>query len=158
MDSAGLSDERASRSVAERSARDRQRRRPHGGVVRPGAGHARPGGVTPLASVSQTTSEADRVATVAEVADRRQAEYFLRLLHQNRRVVEHRIEGYRKAIAGAEASGNTEGAASLRRMGRIEEREREALTLLIDKLHRRFPAPGTAEDAASPRRPRLVVR
>jgi hypothetical protein len=108
--------------------------------------------------VSQTTGEADRVATVAEAADQRQADYFLRLLNQNRRVVEHRIEGYRKAIAGAEASGNTEGAATLRRMARIEEQEREALSTLVDKLHRRFPAPSATEVAASPRKPWLVVR
>lgn len=158
MDSAGMSDERAPRSVAERSASDRRGRRPHGGTVRPGTAHARQGGVTPLASVSRTTGEADRVATVAEEADQRQAEYFLRLLNQNRRVVEHRIEGYRKAIAGAEASGNTEGAATLRRMARIEEQEREALSALIDKLHLRFPAPSATEAAAGPRRPRLVVR
>lgn len=128
-------------------------------MVRPGAAHARQGAViATLASMSQSAGEADRVARIAEAADQRQADYFLRLLSQNRRVVEHRIEGYRKAIAGAEATGNTEGAAGLRRMARIEEQEREALTSLIDKLQRRFPAPGTTEVAAAPRGPRLVVR
>lgn len=152
-----MSDERVPRAVAERSARD-FRRRPHGSPVRPGAAYARQGGVTPQASASQTTGQDDRLATVAEAADQRQADYFLRLLNQNRRVVEHRIEGYRKAIANAEASGNTEGAASLRRMARVDEQERDTLTSLIDKLHRRFPVPGTPEVAAAPRRPRLVVR
>ncbi|WP_096439405.1 hypothetical protein [Mycobacterium shigaense] len=106
-------------------------------------------------AVSPAAGESDRARAAADAADQRQADYFLRLLNQNRRVVEHRIEGYRKAIAGAEAAGNIEGAGALRRMARVEEQEREALTLMIEKLHCRFPAPGT-EVAAH--RSRLVAR
>jgi hypothetical protein len=104
-----------------------------------------------LPAASRPAGETDRVAAIAEAADQRQADYFLRLLHQNRRVVEHRIEGLRKAIAGADANGTAEGASNLRRLARVEEQERQALTALIDKLQRRFPAPVPAESARAGR-------
>lgn len=144
MDPAGVSDEPATRSLAERSARD-IRHRPHG-ANRPAAVHSRQTAVvTTLPAASRPTGEADRAAAVAEQADQRQADYFLRLLHQNRRMVEHRIEGLRKSITGAEASHNAEGASGLRRQARMEEQECEALTAMIEKLQRRFAAPGSAE-------------
>jgi hypothetical protein len=154
MDSAGLSDERGSRSVAERAAREWHGRRPHPGTVRPGPPHAHQAGAMPA---NRPSGDVDRAIAVAEAADLRQADYFLRLLSQNRRLVEHRIEGYHKAIVGAEASGNTEGASGLRRLARVEEQERDTLTSLIEKLRRRFPTRNAAEVPAMPRRPRLVV-
>jgi hypothetical protein len=151
MDSAGVSDERGSRSVAERAALDWRGRRPHPGTVRPGPAHAHQISARPAVDVDPATADSD-------TADLRQADYFLRLLSQNRRLVEHRIDGYRKAIAGAEASGNTEGAANLRRLGRVEELERETLTGLIEKLRRRFPARSAPDVPGLPRRSRLAVR
>jgi hypothetical protein len=130
--------------------------------VRTGAVHGRQAAATAtptLVAANRPSGEVEPAATVAEAADQRQADYFLRLLNQNRCVVEHRIEGYHKAIASAEASGNTEGACGLRRMVRIEEREREMLSGLIENLHRRFPARTPAEvPAAIHRRSRLAVR
>jgi hypothetical protein len=163
MDSAGLSDERASRSIVERGARDRRVRRPRSGTVRTPAVHGRQAAATAttptLVTANRPTGEAEPATTVAEAADQRQADYFLRLLNQNRRVVEHRIEGYHKAIASAEASGNAEGACGLRRMARIEEQEREMLSGLIENLHHRFPARTPAEvPAAIHRRSRVAAR
>ena len=157
MDSAGLSDEHASRSLIERSARDRRGRGYRSETVRPGGVHVRQAGPTP-ATAAQAVGEVEPAATVAEAADQRQADYFLRLLSQNRRVIEHRIEGYHKAIASADASGNTEGAYGLRRMARIDEREREMLSGLIENLHRRFPARTAAEVPAVARRSRVAAR
>jgi hypothetical protein len=155
MDSAGLSDERGARSVAEREAREWHGRRPHPGTVRPGPVHAHQAAVMPA---NRPSGDVDRATAAAAAADLRQADYFLRLLSQNRRLVEHRIEGYHKAILGAEASGNTEGASGLRRLARVEEQERDTLTGLIEKLRRRFPTRNAAEAPAMPRRSRLVVR
>jgi hypothetical protein len=155
MDSAGLSDEGDSRSVTERAAREWRGRRPHPGTVRPGPVHAHQTGVMPA---NRPTSDVDRATAVAAAADLRQADYFLRLLSQNRRLVEHRIEGYHKAIFSAEASGNTEGASGLRRLARVEEQERDTLTGLIEKLRRRFPTRNAGEVPAMPRRSQLVVR
>jgi hypothetical protein len=162
MDHAGLSDER-SRSVVERNARDRHGRRLRSGTVRPGGVHVRQAGPTATSNPAavaarQSSVDIDPATAVAEAADLRQADYFLRLLNQNRRVVEHRIEGYHKAIASAEASGNTEGASGLRRMARVEEQERAALNSLIENLHRRFPGRTPAETPAAPRRSPLAVR
>ena len=163
MDHAGLSDERASRPAVERSAWDRRGGRPRSGTVRQGGVHVRQAGAaatsTPtVVTANRPSAGIDAATAAAEAADLRQADYFLRLLTQNRRVVEHRIEGYRKAIAGAEVSGNTEGASGLRRMARVEEHEREALSGLIENLHRRFPGRSTADVPAMPRRSSLAVR
>jgi hypothetical protein len=152
MDPAGLSD---ARSVAERAAREWHGRRPHPGAVRPGPAHAHQAAPVPA---NRPSGDLDRAIAVAAAADLRQADYFLRLLSQNRRLVEHRIEGYHKAIFSAEASGNTEGASGLRRLARVEEQERDTLTGLIEKLRRRFPTRNAAEAPAMPRPSRLVVR
>jgi hypothetical protein len=76
---------------------------------------------------------------VAATADRRQAEYFRRMLNQNRRHIDHRLAEYQRAIATAEGAGDAEGAAGLRRMARVDEQERRTLDGLIEKLQRRFP-------------------
>lgn len=131
MDVAGLSDERGTRSVAGHSSnsiRDRRGRRPRSSVVRP----------SPV-NVRQPAVRAESPVAAAATADRRQAEYFRRVLVQNRRHIEHRLAEYQKAIATAEATGDAEGASSVRRMARLEEQERQTLDGLIEKLQRRFP-------------------
>ncbi|OBK44241.1 hypothetical protein [Mycobacterium sp. 1081908.1] len=131
MDVAGLSDERGTRSVAghgSNSVRDRRGRRPRSTVVRPGP-----------VNVRKPAARAESPAAAAATADRRQAEYFRRVLTQNRRHIDHRLAEYQKAIATAETVGDTEGAAGIRRMARAEEQERRTLDGLIQKLQRRFP-------------------
>lgn len=131
MDVAGLSDERGIRSVAghgSNSVRDRRGRPPRSSVVRPGP-----------VNVRQPAARAEPPAAAAATADRRQADYFRRVLIQNHRHIDHRLAEYQKAIAAAEAAGDAEGAASLRRMARVEQQERETLDGLIEKLQRRFP-------------------
>ncbi len=92
------------------------------------------------------------------MADQRQADYFLRLLTQNRRLIDQRIDRYHKAIAVADAKGDAESACVFRRSARIEEQERKALDGLIENLQRRFVVQPTAEDPSLPRGSRLVIR
>lgn len=156
MDFAGLSDERDARSVAAHTssgARDRRGRHPRGAAVRPGPGYVRQSGSS--ITTSRPLGGLDRSAVAADTADQRQADYFLRLLTANRRLLDQRIDGYRKAIAVAEARGDGESAIVFRRTARVEEQERKALDDLIEKLQRRFVVQPTAE---VPRGPRLVVR
>ncbi|CPR12221.1 hypothetical protein BN971_03515 [Mycobacterium bohemicum DSM 44277] len=61
------------------------------------------------------------------------------MLAQNRRLIDHRIDGYRKAIAAAEAKGDVEGVVTFRRTVVGEERDRRVLDAMIESLHRRFP-------------------
>ena len=134
MDFADLFDERGTRSIAghgSNGSRDGRGLRPRSSAVRPGP-----------VNVRQGRANAGPPAAAAETADRLQADYFRRLLGQNRRHIEHRIGEYQKAITTAEAAGDTEGASSLRRMARVEQQERQTLDGLIEKLQRRFP-PGT---------------
>ncbi|WAJ47263.1 hypothetical protein OK015_12955 [Mycobacterium sp. Aquia_216] len=157
MDFAGLSDERDARSAApHRSSggRDRRVRTPHGTAIRPGSGHVHQSGSA--LTTNRPAGAFDRAA--ADTADQRQADYFLRLLTQNRRLIEQRIDGYHKAIAVAEARGDAESATVFRRTARIEEQERNALDSLIDNLHRRFPVEPPPELSPIEREPRLVVR
>lgn len=84
---------------------------------------------------------------VTQTADHRQADYFLRLLAEQRSHIDHRIGEYRRASADAESAGDAEGAGDFRRMAHIEELDRRTLDGLIDNLHRRFPV-----------RTRVVVR
>ncbi len=153
MDFAGLPDERAARSVAAHTsgARDRRGLHPRGAAVRPGPGFVRQSAAT----ASRPAAALDRSAVVADTADQRQADYFLRLLTANRRLIDQRIDGYYKAIAVAEASGDGESACVFRRTARAEEQERKALDELIEKLQRRFVVQPTAEVR---RGPRLLVR
>ncbi len=97
-------------------------------------------------------------ASANETADYLQAEYFLRLLAQNRRHIDHRIAEYQKAIATAQAAGDTEGAATLRRMEHGEELDRQTLDGLIQNLRRRFPVGAPGEVPQVPRGARLAVR
>ncbi len=158
MDFAGLSDEPGARPVAPRrpsAARDRRGRTPHGPAVRPAPGHLhQPGSLT----ANRPAGAVDRGTVAVDTADQRQADYFLRLLTQNRRLIDERIDGYRKAIALAEAKGDAEAVSAFRRTARIEERERNILDSMIDNLHRRFPIPLAAEATQNPRGEWLVVR
>jgi hypothetical protein len=131
MDVAGLSDERGTRSIAghtSNAVRDRRGRRPRSSMVRP----------VPV-NVRQPVARAETPGAAAATADRRQAEYFRRVLAQSRRHIEHRLAEHQKAIATAEAAGDADGAASLRRMARAEQQERQTLDGMIEKLQRRFP-------------------
>ncbi|HZC52344.1 MAG TPA: hypothetical protein VE441_07595 [Mycobacterium sp.] len=74
----------------------------------------------------------------AAIADRRQADYFLRLLAQSRRLSEHRIDRYQQAIAVCDSNGDAEGSANFRRMLCGEEQERQSLDGMIERLRRRF--------------------
>jgi hypothetical protein len=162
MDVAGLSDERDARSVVtHRSSgtRDRRGHQPRGYTGRSVPAHVRQAGSTPTAPTTNQAADAvDRATVVADTADQRQADYFLRLLTQNRRLIDQRIDGYHKAIAIAEAKGDAEGVSVFRRTARIEEHERNVLDAMIDNLHRRFPVPQATEAPQIPSGPWLVVR
>ena len=114
----------------------------------------------PTLTMNRPAGDIDRSTAVPETADQRQADYFLRLLTQSRRVVDHRIDGYQQAIAVSEANKDAEGACSFRRMARIEEQDRKTIDGLIENLHRRFSlrAQGEGEVPPVPRWARLVVR
>jgi hypothetical protein len=109
-------------------------------------------------TMNPPTGDVDSSAGTPETADHRQAEYFLRLLTQSRRLSDHRIELYHKAIATGEANGDVEGAASFRRMALIEEQDRQTLDSLIENLRRRFPLGAPSEVPPILRRARVVVR
>ena len=139
MASAELPDERGTRSVAGHrlgGGRDQRGRRPRSSTVRPGPVDVRQGEESAFAA--------------HETADQLQAEYFLRLLVQSRHHVDHRIGKYQKAIAAAEAAGDTESVSGLRRMACAEEQDRQTLDRLIENLRMRFPVRAPGE--------RLVVR
>ena len=136
-------------------ARDRRGRTPHVAAVRPVPGHVHQAGSL---TANRPAAAVDRVTSAADNADQRQADYFLRLLTQNRRLIDQRIDGYHKAIAVAEAKGDAESACVFRRTARIEEQERKALDRLIENLQRRFVVQPTAEDQPLPRGSRLVIR
>src|ERR1700751_2459370 len=85
MDSAGLSDERATRSVAvvrSSSARDRRTRRTRRSMVRFEPVNGSQGNSTPPQTVSLPVGDADSCTAGPAMADHRQADYFLRLLAQ----------------------------------------------------------------------------
>lgn len=93
----------------------------------------------PAVTMNRQARDVTLSAAAVETADHRQADYFRRILVQSRRQIDHRLGEYQKAIAVAEAAGDAEGAGSLRRMARGEERERDALDGMIENLQRRFP-------------------
>jgi hypothetical protein len=111
----------------------------------------------PSMTVHRPAGDVGPSAAVAETADQRQAGYFLRLLAQSRRHVDHRIGEYHKAIALAEAAGDTDGAGTLRRMARLEEQDRQTLDGLMENLRRRFPVRAPGGPAHLPRRARPAV-
>lgn len=157
MDFAGLSEDPDARPVAPHrssGAGGRLGRTPHVAAVRPVPGHVRQAGSL---TANRPPAAVDRVTYASDTADQRQADYFLRLLTANRRLIDQRIDGYHKAIAVAEAKGDTESACVFRRTARIEEQERKALDGLIENLQRRFVVQSTADVPPAPRPTRLVV-
>ncbi len=142
MDVAGLSHERgARRSVG---LRERRARAPHAGA---------PG---PSPSADRRAAAVDPGAP--DAADHRQADYFLRLLSQNRRLIEQRIDDYQKAIATAQANGDVDAVCNLRRMARIEEQDRENLDAMLEKLRHRFARRAPGQPPAPAPRPRSAIR
>lgn len=127
MDRMGLSGERFARSGTSRSNGARQ-----------------PGACNPPAATPDT-------------GDHLQAEYFLRVLTELRRLIDHRVEEYRKAIASCEAKGDLEGVCGFRRTASVEEQDRQTLDGLIENLQRRFSRRAPANVPANPRRARLAV-
>jgi hypothetical protein len=109
-------------------------------------------------TLNRPADDVECPASANETADYLQAEYFLRLLAQSRRHIDHRIAEYHKAIATAEAAGDTEGVATLRRMERTEEQDRQTLEGLSQNLRRRFPVRTPGEVPHVPRGARLAVR
>lgn len=146
MDVAGLSPERAARSApARRTApREGRARRLHASVVRPEPAAPRP------APAGATAG--------ADAADQLQADYFIRLLSKNRRLIEQRIDDYRKAIASAQVAGDADTVCNLRRMARIEEQDRDTLDAMLENLRRRFARRAPGEPAALSARPRSAVQ
>jgi ferritin-like metal-binding protein YciE len=112
----------------------------------------------PALTLNRPAGDIESPAAANETADYLQAEYFLRLLAQSRRHIEHRIAEYHKAIAAAQAAGDTEGAATLRRMEHTEEQDRQTLEGLIQNLCRRFPVRAPGDVPQVPRGARLVAR
>ncbi|OBH86629.1 hypothetical protein A5680_05020 [Mycobacterium sp. E2989] len=147
MDAAGLSPELSARSGPARkiTPRDRRARRLHASVVR-----------SEPAQTSQPPAPAGDVDPAgADAADQRQADYFIRLLSQNRRLIEQRIDDYQKAIASAQVAGDADAVCNLRRMARIEEQDRDNLDAMLENLRRRFArrAPGEPPAHSARRRP-----
>ena len=161
MDFAGLSDKRDIRSGAEHrsnGARDRRARKPRVSTVHFESVHVSQGNSTSAPAMDRSAVDVDFSAAMSETADHRQADYFLRLLTQNRRLIDRRIDEYQKAIATSEANGDVEGTCGFRRTAHLEEQDRQTLDGLIENLHRRFPrrAPGKIPPILS--RARLVVQ
>ena len=111
----------------------------------------------PSVAISRSAGDVECSDAPPETADYRQAGYFLRLLAQRRLQIDHRMAEYHKAIAGAEAVGDTEGAGGLRRMARIEAQDLRTLDNLIENLHRRFPGRRPGGIPQGPRRARSPV-
>lgn len=152
MDVAGLSPERSARGTRRISPHDPRVRRALPGV-------ARPESKGPVPSAPATDRPArDAGATAPDAADHRQADYFVRLLSQNRRLIDQRLDDYQKAIATAQAGGDVDAVCNLRRMARIEEHDRENLDGMLERLRSRFARRVPADPPAHSPRPRSVVR
>ncbi len=159
MDLAGASHEGGALSVAARrpnGARDRRVVSSRGAAVRSESLR-----VVQPAPTSARTAEApveDAAAAVRETADQLQADYFVRLLMQNRRLIDHRIDEYRKATAAAEAKGDAEGARAFRRLMLGDEHDRQSLDGMIDGLRRRFARRAPADVVPIARRTPVTGR
>ncbi|WP_231978304.1 hypothetical protein [Mycobacterium sp. E3298] len=101
---------------------------------------------------------ADAGPATPDAADQRQADYFVRVLSQNRRLIEQRLDDYQKAIAAAQAGGDVETVCNLRRMARIEEQDRDNLDGMLERLRSRFARRASGEPTALTGRPRSAVR
>jgi hypothetical protein len=151
MDVAGLSPERGARSAAARSSTstlERPARRPRPVPARP----------EPKLSQGPAAVEVDPGATASDNADNLQADYFLHLLAGRRRLIDHRVDEYQKAVAAAEANRDVEAACNFRRMVRLEIQDRQTVDGMIEKLQRRFIRQAGGDAPAAPPRTRLAVR
>ena len=157
MDVAGLSPERRARAGAARriSSRDPRARRPHAGVARSEPARISQGSSPSAPAVDGPAGDVDPSAS--DVADQLQADYFVRLLAQNRRFIEQRLVDYQKAIVTAQASGDADAVCNLRRMARIDEQDRDNLDGMLDKLRRRFARRTPGEPPALSPRPRAAI-
>lgn len=147
MELAGLSHERDVRLAAApgpKSTCERSGRTPRAVALLPGA---------PMFALAVDPPAGD--AALSDTADHLQADYFVRTLIQQRRLIDHRIEEYQKAIAISEADGDVDGAGVFRRMALSEESDRQTVDGLLDKLRRRFPL---GDVAPLSRRAQSVVR
>lgn len=155
MDAAGLSPQRGARSAAARSSTttlDRPARRPRAVPVLPSPQQLGQG-PSPAATV-----EVDPGATAPDDADHQQADYFLHLLAGRRRLIDHRVDEYQKAVAAAEANRDVEAACNFRRVVRLEIQDRQTVDGMIEKLQRRFVRRTGGDAAAAPQRTRLAAR
>lgn len=152
MDVAGLSSERSARGTRRIGSRDHPVRRPHASVARP-----EPTGSGPSAPAIERPA-GDAGPAAPDAADQRQADYFMRVLSQNRRLIEQRLDGYQKAIVTAQAGGDVDAVCHLRRMARIEEQDRDNLDGMLERLRSRFARRALAEQPALSPRPHSAVR
>lgn len=114
----------------------------HVATIRPA--YARQGNSTTSVPMNRPAMDAGQPGQPAADPDHLQADYFLRLLVPSSRRIDRKIDRHHKAIAIAETRGATDDAHRIRRMLRIDERERQTLKALIDGLQRRFPvSPGS---------------
>lgn len=153
MDLAGSSDERyAGSRSGPGSGGERGSRPRNGGRTRSQWAWANQGAPA-REGTEPTSADVDSAIAAAEAADRRQAEYFLSLLTQRRRLVDRRIDEYRKAVAKAETNGDVERGYGYRRMAHSEEQDRQTLDEMIENLQRRFSgqSPGNVSPGAQVR-------
>jgi hypothetical protein len=87
-----------------------------------------------------------------------QADYFVRLLAGRRGLIDQRIDEYHRKIVTAEAKGDADAVASIRRLVRLADQDRDTVDVLIDKLRRRFVRPTPTEARPAGRRGTPGVR
>ncbi|MGV0160090.1 hypothetical protein ACRU3B_11680 [Mycobacterium colombiense] len=139
MDVAGLSPERGTRASATRRSagtRDRRGRASHTAATRRETTRQAQAASRPAPALERA---ADALASAtADSADQQQADYFVRLLAGRRGFIDQRLEEYQRKIGTAEAKGDVDAVANLRRLVRAAEQDRRTLDGLIDKLRQRF--------------------
>jgi hypothetical protein len=128
------------------------------GATRPSSGRppARQGKSLSAVTTGRPGDTVDYPGT-AVTADLRQAEYFIRVLTECQRQSEQRIENYRRAIARAEAHGDTENAQSFRRLMRAEDMDRQDVEDMLEGMVRRFPLLRSGGNTRNIRRARSIV-
>jgi hypothetical protein len=120
-------------------ARARNADTPSGAARRSRPVHVRQGKSTSSMTLNRPAEDGNRSAAITiAAADSRQADYFLRLLVENCRQVDRRIDEYQRAIATAETRGAVERARDIGRLMVIKKHERQTVQALIDRLERRF--------------------
>jgi hypothetical protein len=89
-------------------------------------------------------------ATEAHAADRRQAEYFRRLLHERYTQLGDKIAGHQRLLTRYQNRDESSEARRMRRIIRDEERERETVKRLIEELDSRFSLDGPISRTTRP--------